>query len=432
MRPSTTKKIAAAIRNTRSYRFLMSWPCAVAALGGYKLSITEQPVTAAATPASASTRARRVGVVRNIGKGVSEVDRSAVAVSARDETRPAESATWPDLGRTAPIIPADFGHVSGAGRPPEGADRHSGHNAAHGAEEDGEGPHGWLRRVRIEPDRLVGCRGAPRTDLVGRCQSRPRSRGPDCPRTQVSAGALGLVVRPDHSGAALASRARLDLGGSAGRPVPPGEPCPVRTNGRLPGGPSSHRGGPPIADRAVRRHPLRRAHGPARDADPVRPATDRARRAGDAAPASCPAGPPAAPHPAGPPLAGLPRREPPGGGMGPVRGHDVGYPFLANLRAGPAGRPRSRSRTRRLPRDGDALLVARGWPRSEPMADSAPVAGAVCLPADAPEHVPGTRDLQRLRAALSDLRQHAARLGAQPPGGPAAGGRADVGHRRRR
>jgi putative membrane protein len=73
--------------------------------------MTEQPARATATPASASTRARRVGVIRNIGKGVLEVGRSAVAVSARDETRPAESATRPDLGRTAPIIPADFGHV---------------------------------------------------------------------------------------------------------------------------------------------------------------------------------------------------------------------------------------------------------------------------------------------------------------------------------
>ena len=275
------------------------------------------------------------------------------------------------------------------------------------------GREGSRRRVRSRPARQSRCdrsgstgarRGVGRPAVPRRAgrRGRPRRtcrradghrRAPDC-----------LVVRPAAPGAAAGDAVRLPVGGAPRGRGAPREPGAPAAGGGVRRRDPRDRDRAGVRRRALRHHPVQRAHGPAHPADDGRGAAARARCADHAAAAVRARRRPAALDPA---RAAQPRRSRPhvpGRGVGALRRGDVGEPLLAAVRRGARASAHPPGRAPDLPVGGAALLVAGGRGRPRAVAPAAPAADPLCLPPDAAEHVPGAGDLQRGRAAVRALR----------------------------
>ena len=102
------------------------------------------------------------------------------------------------------------------------------------------------------------------------------------------------------------------------------------------------------------------------------------------------------------PRAALPRV--PGRRLAPLRGRDVGQPLLAAVRRGAREPAHPRLRARVYLATALAVLVAGRRARPGALADVAPGAGALRVPPDDPEHVPGGRHPQRADRPVPALR----------------------------
>src|SRR5487761_2071448 len=218
---------------------------------------------------------------------------------------------------------------------------------------------------------------------AGRSPRRRRTRRSPAASARSFRVRAGLVLRPHDLAAALRSRRGLPVGRSTGGRGPPGEPGSAGPTRLLPAGPRRDRDRAAIRHRALRHHALLRPHAPARDPHLPRRAGDRAGRADHAGPASRHAGRAAALGPAHPPLAHRPGDRPPARRLAPLHRRDVGNPLLAALRRRARERLAARPGARALPGELDALLVAHGGPRPEPVADEPPGTPPVHVPGDA-------------------------------------------------